>query len=147
MDKEQLIKKWLNNLKEQNNNNYPKSIKGLKHKSVTKNKELNKIWHQTRLDVLPLNKFLYKIKKSKTDKCSTCKVEEDTNHFLSECKRYDHIWKNNKIKRKRINTNLGTFLNPDKPPPDLYKLLKSIDKCIKIRKPRYNSKKKLNNIF
>ena len=136
-----IINKWIQKIKEKENSlNVPKSVKDLKYKSVSKNKDLNKIWHQTRLEVLPLNKFLHKIKKSETDKCPYCKVEENTNHFLSECKKYKNIWINNRTKRKRINTSLGTFLNPDKPPPEIHKILKCINMSFKVRKPRYNKR-------
>merc|ERR1711991_1229935 len=136
-----IINKWIQKIKEKENSlNVPKSVKELKYKSVSKNKDLNKIWHQTRLEVLPLNKFLHKIKKSETDKCPYCKVEENTNHFLSECKKYKNIWINNRTKRKRINTSLGTFLNPDKPPPEIHKTLKCINMSFKVRKPRYNKR-------
>merc|ERR1711991_83040 len=119
-----IINKWIQKIKEKENSlNVPKSVKDLKYKSVSKNKDLNKIWHQTRLEVLPLNKFLHKIKKSKTDKCPYCKVEENTNHFLSECKKYKNIWINNRTKRKRIN-----------------KILKCINMSFKVRKPRYNKR-------
>ena len=74
----------------------------MKYKQVSKDKQLNKLWHQTRLNVLPLNKFLYKIKKSKSNKCRTCKVEEDMNHFLTECKRYVIYGKITKLKEKGI---------------------------------------------
>ena len=130
-----LINKWIKELNEKDNLRIERyKITNLKYKAVDNRRKLNSIWHQTNLGVLPINQFLFKINKSKTDKCVFCDEIESVNHFVEKCKAYDKIWNNNNLKRKRIT--LGEVLDPDTPPPVKKKIATVLLKCFEKRKTK-----------
>ena len=81
-----------------------------------KSRKLTKVWHQARLNVLPLNNFLKRIRKHNTGLCSYDDEIEDTEHFIKRCKLYDGVWKNLYYHRERRIKNYVSLLDLDKPP-------------------------------
>ena len=65
-----------------------------------------------------------------------CNTKETVNHFLSECPKYDKIWRNSVLRRKRSRTGLGVFLNLDRPPTVKQDISLIISKCLLSRKRR-----------
>ena len=77
---------------------------------------MTKIYHQVRLNVLPLNEWLNNIKKAKTPKCIFDGEIETLTHFIKDCKEYDYIWKNLYYHRQRRIKNCVSILDLDRPP-------------------------------
>merc|ERR1711991_1107558 len=69
-----------------------------KYKVFSKKREIQKIWHQSRLNVVPTNDFLFRIKCSGTSRCKFDNNKETNKHFLLECKGYKRIQDTLRIK-------------------------------------------------
>ena len=135
--KKLLINNWIKDLNDSNNIIIKKFlINNLKYTQLENRRKTNSIFHQTRLNVLPLDKFLFKIKKTKNDQCVFCNNAESTIHFLEECKAYEKIWSKNNVNRKSIKVKLDNFLSADSPPAKKRKIVKLIEACIEVRKAK-----------
>ncbi|KAF9760956.1 putative RNA-directed DNA polymerase from transposon BS [Nosema granulosis] len=53
------------------------------------------VWHQARLNMLPLNNILHRIKRAENENCTACNCSETTMHFIFECPMYKEIWEKN----------------------------------------------------
>ena len=95
-----------------------------KYKVFSKKREIQRIWHQSRLNVIPTNDFLFRIKCSGTNRCRFDNNKETNKHFLLECKGYKRIQDTLKIEMKEEDDHkaLKVLLNEDRPPPQKRKI-------------------------
>ena len=113
------------------------------YKMFCKSRKLTKVWHQARLDVLPLNNFLKRIRKHNTGLCTYDKEVEDKEHLIKKCKLQDKIWVN---LNKQRQANYTSLLYLDRP-PDFKRLvsvnlIKGLGKRRKLEKITNNKQKK-----
>ena len=60
----------------------------LKYRYFTRNRTIQRVWHQARMGVVNTNAFLYKIKKADTNKCQYDDEWESFEHILFDCTGY-----------------------------------------------------------
>ena len=106
------------------------------YKVFSKKREIQRIWHQSRLNVIPTNDFLYRIKCKESNKCRFDNHKETNRHFLLECKGYERIQDKLKLdmKEEKDHNALKILLNEDRPPPLKRKISVEILKQFKKRK-------------
>ena len=113
----------------------------LRYKWFSKNRVIQKIWHQARLGVINTNAFLYKIKKAESNRCQFDNEWEDIEHILLKCEGYRVIrgkWPERRDGRE--TESLKVLLDEDRPPPEKRKISGKILKIIKKRKTSLNKK-------
>lgn len=113
----------------------------LKYKYFTKNRTLQRVWHQARLGVVNTNCFLYKIKKVDTNKCQFDNEWETFEHIIYDCEGYR--LERNSFPKNRNNAgmdDLKVLLDEDRPPPEKRKIASTVLKIIKKRKTNNHAK-------
>ena len=104
---------------------------------------MEKVWHQARLGVLSLNKFLFSINRSETENCIHCKVPEDLHHILDVFPLYDNIWKEIMGHIPRLsNNNIKSSISENLRYSFKRKAIQLIASCLKKRKILIKSKNK-----
>ena len=112
------------------------------YKKISKSRKINQMWHQARLEVLPLNEFLKEINKKKEGNCERCNKKEDTKHFLIDCKEFNIIENYEKFIKNKKGIELYELLDRDKPPDKKVKICIEIAKALRKRKINNRSKER-----
>jgi hypothetical protein len=87
-------------------------------------------------NLIPCNLYLHRISRSDTDKCETCNVLDDLNHYLFQCKQVEPFWNSFKIWWKNM-TEEDITLDKNKVKLGFIENLKnneSLNACILIAK-------------
>jgi hypothetical protein len=99
----------------------------IKYEMFQEDEKRTRLWHQARLNILPTNHFLYKIKCTASKKCVYDDETETNHHFLLKCKGYRSIWGNYYPKRNNNRIKYIELLDQDSPPPEKRKICKAIE--------------------
>jgi hypothetical protein len=92
----------------------------LKYKVFTRKRSIARIWHQARLNVIPTQAFLFKLKCAKDNKCKFDNEEETNSHFLLKCAGYKREFIQKEAMEnhsKEDHDSIQVLLNEDRPPP------------------------------
>ena len=111
------------------NSNY-KNLR-TKYSQVFSSRRAASIWHASRCRTLPLNGFLFKIRKTKSQICRPCKRVESVEHFILECPLYRI--RERYLSKSTSRAGLGSIFNVDTPPPAKRRLVGIVSRSLKRR--------------